>query len=236
MTTLYEPPEPGQAPTAFGFNPTDNNFFAIGLNNGQIILKALRQKKGWERPGHPGTPITDLGFVKATKEKGTIITAGRDGSVKIWNFEIPSSDKGSDFVLNCKTTFHSNPLPIRIHFPPIQNQSKSPSTNISEEKFKFLIEQSSQLEIRSLDGNRHYSWTPEDTTIAGVAYDCSGSHLYVLLANKILYISSNKLEPVTKVMLDNVYTAIASNPKEQNLVTMGDNTGQVVVIRLKNLS
>jgi len=235
MTTLYEPPEPSQAPTAFGFNPTDNNFFVIGLNNGHIILKALKQKKGWERPGHP-TPITDLGFVRATKEKGTIITAGKDGSVKIWNFEIPS-DKSTEFALNCKTTFQSEPFPIHIHFPPNQTQIQT-QTNASKtenENFYFLIEQPAQLEIRSLDGKLHFSWVPpEKDTIAGVAYDCSGSHLYVLSASKkILYIVTHKLEMLLKVDLDKLYTTIASNPKEPYQITLGDASGQVVIMKFR---
>jgi WD40 repeat protein len=45
MTTLYEPADQSSLPTAFAFNPSDNNFFAIGLHNGNIILKSLKQKK-----------------------------------------------------------------------------------------------------------------------------------------------------------------------------------------------
>jgi len=236
MTTLYEPTDPSNIPTAFGFNPTDNNFFAIGLNNGNIILKALKQKKGWERPGHTQTAITDLGFVRATKERGTLITTARDGGVKIWNFEIPPEKGASDFELDCKNSFKLGPHITRVHLRPNQHNQTLPQSfsgsEANDENVKFLIEQPTQLEIRSLDGRRHNMWVPEGGSILGVAYDCSGSHLYVLVSNQTLLILSNELLPSVRVSLEKSYMALAANPKEKNNIALGDQNGTVVVFRV----
>jgi len=175
-----------------------------------------------------------LAFVSASKDKGVLVTSARDGSVKVWNFEsFPTSATpgGTPYTLNCTVTLNLSDAPqvTKLHFSP-----KTAGDDINS--IKFLVEQPTHLELRSLGGTQFQTFTPEGAQIFGVAYDCLGSLIYVLLSNSQLHVCTNDLTLISKINLVKQYTAIASNPKESFNLCLGDIQGNVVLVKLNNLN
>jgi len=116
----------------------------------------------------------------------------------------------------------------KLHFRP-----KTAADDINN--IKFLVEQPTHLELRSLTGAQYHTFTPDSGTIYGVAYDCLGSLIYVLLSNCILLICTSELSLISKINLVKHYTSIAANPKESFHLCLGDNQGNVVLVKLNPL-
>jgi len=181
-----------------------------------------------ERSGHQSA-ITDLAFAGPSTDKGVLVTSALDGSVKVWNYEI-CSEPFQAAPLTCTITLNLSDIPqvTKLHFRP-----KTAGDDINN--IKFLVEQPTHLELRSLTGSQYHSFFPDPGTIFGVAYDCLGSLIYVLLSTSILLICTSELSLISKINLGKQYTSIASNPKESFHLCLGDIQGNVVLVKLNPL-
>jgi len=230
ITSLHEPNAPLQVPTAFAFNPADNNLFIFGLKNGNLVLKAIKQKREWQTSGHEAA-ISDMAFYKATRQTGNIITCALDGYLKIWQYELKQE---TEFEMTTKTNIRiaSEKIPLKLH---LYQPSDQPSDQVTNPR--VLIEQQSGLTLVNLDeGQTAGKWTPQTSTlINGVACDLSQNLVYVLLNDKSIAVCDLELAFVGHIGLERPYFTIAVNPRIPYQICLGDDDGAIIMANLQTI-
>ncbi|GMQ04077.1 hypothetical protein CsSME_00049623 [Camellia sinensis var. sinensis] len=227
MTTFMPPPP---AATCLAFDPHDNNFCAVGMEDSTIQIYSVRVDEVKAKLKGHQKQITGLAFSQALD---ILVSAGADAQLCIWDTEGWEKKKAR----------------------PIQVPPGHPSPLVGETKVQFhkdqthlLVVHESQIAVYDSELGCLQSWYPRDSLSAPIStaiYSCDGLVVFTGFLDGAIgvfdadnfrlrcwiapsaYISSS---PIASNKGSGFPVVIAAHPSEPNQIALGMSNGAVHVI------